>query len=314
VYSSWSVLRECSRLIKDLTTVDYVDPIYSKLALEAQRRIEQDPDLSRILFKQGMSFICDGTPSRFTETWKSQAEASKRRCSDGTFELMDTPEEVFQRIHGPGSVPQTEMKLGHKPRWNLGYCNLNNSFIDAAESVRIYYERCVAAGVVFECGMPVDRLEISDAIATGVILEDGRVLKANQTVVAAGAWSPKLIDVEGRSRSSAHEVAWIKVTPEEELKWKGMSITTNLSTGLNVFPPYRGEVKILRRSPGYINTVSVPHPEDRSRVVQMSLPRTTVTNPGDVIPADAEAELRSDLREIMPPLAERPFERTRLCW
>ena len=104
------------------------------------------------------------------------------------------------------------------------------------------------------------------------------------------------------------------MTPQEEDRWKNMSITTNLSTGLNMFPPYKGEIKILRRSPGYINTVRVRHPENDSKTIEISYPRTIVTNPTDVIPLDAEVAMRENLREIMPALADRPFDRTKICW
>jgi sarcosine oxidase/L-pipecolate oxidase len=132
--------------------------------------------------------------------------------------------------------------------------------------------------------------------------------------VAAGAWSNRLVYLENRIDPIGHEVAWIKVTPEEERRWKNMSITTNLSTGLNMFPPYNGEIKILRRSPGYKNTTRVRHPEDPSKTIEISYPRTSVTNPTDIIPLDAERAMRENLREIMPPLADRAFDRTKICW
>jgi sarcosine oxidase/L-pipecolate oxidase len=302
-------------MLAECGIADYADPIYARLAMEAQTKIENDSDLKPHFFKQGISFVCDGLPSRFTETWRTQMALAKSRHTDGSIEESNTSEEVFQRIHGPGVSPESEETLGHKRRWNLGYCNLNDAFIDATESIRIYYNRCLAqASITFQCGSPVDRIDSHNGVATGVVLDDGRSFAAEKILVAAGAWSPKLVYLEGRSTSLAHEVVWIKVTDEEATQWKNMSVTTNLSTGLNVFPPYNGEVKVLRRSPGFYNTVSVPHPEDPSRMIEVSLPRTTVTNPTDVIPAEAEASLREDLREIMPPLANRPFHRTRLCW
>lgn len=88
-----------------------------------------------------------------------------------------------------------------------------------------------------------------------------------------------------------------KVTPEEEKRWRAMAITTNLSTGLNMFPPYRGEIKLLRRSPGYKNTVQIKHPEDSSKMIQISYPRTIVNNPTDVIPLEAEKAMRENLKE-----------------
>jgi sarcosine oxidase/L-pipecolate oxidase len=93
-----------------------------------------------------------------------------------------------------------------------------------------------------------------------------------------------------------------------------MSITTNLSTGFNIFPPHNGEIKMLRRSAGYRNTVTIAHPEDSRENISISYPRTTVTHPHDVIPQEAEDALRDNLRELFPTLVDRPFDRTKLCW
>ncbi|KAL1961580.1 hypothetical protein VTN77DRAFT_1432 [Rasamsonia byssochlamydoides] len=297
---------------------DYADPIYAQLASEAQKKIEEDPDLSQYYFRQSMTFACDGQPGRFFDVWKKGLENVRRQkqSSSSSVVEMTSPEEVFRRIHGADARLLPEEELGRERKWNVGYCNLDDAFIDAEECVRIYYERCQAQpNITFQCGTIVQRICTgTDGRATGVVLTDGRTLPAELTLVAAGAWSNTLVFLEGLAYSSAIEVAWLKVTEEEVEQWKNMAITTNLSTGFNIFPPYRGEIKCLRRSPGYCNTESIPHPEDPSTTIEVSVPRTIVTNPSDVIPADAEAALRDNLRELMPSLADRPFDRTKLCW
>lgn len=294
---------------------DYADPIYARLAAEAQRKIEQDPDLSRYYFKQGMSFVVDGKPGRILDVWKSGLANMKRTNNSSMPVEMTTPEEVYKRIHGQDAQLVPEQALKRERKWNLGYYNPEDAFIDAKECVRVYYERCLRqSSISFECGVAVERLCIENGRATGVLLENGRILTADLTLVAAGAWSNKLVYLEGWALSSAIEVAWLKLTDDEVARWKNMAITTNFSTGFNVFPPYNGEIKCLRRSAGYRNTVLIPHPEDPSSTIKTSLPRTTVTNPDDVIPDDAEAALRDNLRELMPQLAGRPFDRTKLCW
>lgn len=293
----------------------YADPEYGRLAAKAQRKIEEDPELKPYYFKQGMSFITSGEPGPLLEVWKKGLANLESQGRTGSLVHMRTPEDVFRRIHGENAQLTPERVLGRERSWNYGYCNMEDAFIDAKESVRVYYERCLRhPSITFKCGVPVERLSIRDGRATGVSLEDGTTLSAGLTVIAAGAWSPKLVDLEGLMYSTCLEVAWIKLTADEVAKWKNMSITTNLNAGINLFPPHNGETKILRRSPGYRNTVTIPHPEDPSRTMQTSIPRTIVTNPTDVIPAEAEAGLRDHLREIMPSLADRPFDRTKLCW
>ena len=283
--------------------------------MEAQQKIQEDADLQPYLFQQGMTFVCDGRPSRFTDIWEKTRDRAKSLCRPQDVVESLSREEVFQQIHGTDARLPSLSELGGASKWNQAYCNLTAAFIDAKESIRIYYERCLRVpSIEFKCGSAVDRLKIVDKQAKGVVLENGSTIPADMVIVAAGAWSNKLVFLGDRLVPIGHEVAWIKVTPEEEARWKNMSITTNLSTGLNMFPPYRGEIKILRRSPGYKNTTSVPHPEDDSKKIEISYPRTIVSNPTDVIPADAEFAMRENLREIMPSLADRPFDRTKICW
>lgn len=165
---------------------------------------------------------------------------------------MPSREAVFQSIHGSKSQPRPVSELGGKSNWNKAYCNLGAAFIDARECIRAYYNRCLTVpNINFRCGTPVDRLRLVNGHAKGVVMEDVNTITADQVIVAAGAWSNKLVDLGRRINAIGHEVVWFKVTPEEEARWKKMSITTNESTGLNIFPPYKGEVKVLRRSPGY---------------------------------------------------------------
>ncbi|UPK93608.1 hypothetical protein LCI18_004543 [Fusarium solani-melongenae] len=295
-------------------SIDYTDPIYTRLATKAQKLIEDDPDLRPHYYKQGMTYVCDGEPSRFTDGWETMFRCAKRDYDISTIVEMPTREAVFQSIHGSKSQPRLVSELGGQSNWNKAYCNLGAAFIDAREGIRAYYNRCLNANVNFQCGTPVDRLHLVDGRAKGVVMEDGTTITADQVIIASGAWSNKLVDLGQRMNAIGHEVVWFKVTPKEEARWKKMSITTNESTGLNIFPPYKGEIKVLRRSPGYKNIISVSYPENPSRKVDISYPRTVIDNPKDVIPAEAEMAIRRDLREIMPPLAERPFDRTKICW
>lgn len=262
-----------------------------------------------------MTFACDGEPSRFTTLWKATFDNARKLNRIQDIVVSPDRDQVFQRIHGRNaSLPQLA-EIGGRSKWNTAYTNLDAAFIDAKECIQIYYDRCLGKpSITFKCGNAVDHIRILNNQAKGVVLENGTIISADLVVVAAGAWSNKLVQLGERLIPIGHEVAWIKVTPEEENRWRTMSITTNLSTGLNMFPPYKGEIKILRRSPGYKNTVTVPHPEDRSKETQITYPRTIVSDPSDIIPADAEAAMRDNLREIMPELASRPFDRTKICW
>lgn len=295
-------------------SADYADPVYARLAREAQQKIEQDPELRPHYFKQGMTFVTDADSGANFDFWKRSLDNIKATTDHEVIELS-TPEAVYQRLHGQQASLVADEKLSARRKWNRGYCNMDDAFIDAKECVRVYYERCLTKpSIEFQCGVAVDRICIENQQATGVILKDGRKLSASRVLVAAGAWSNSLVDLQGITESTGIAVAWLKLTEDEVARWKNMSITTNFDTGLNMFPPHNGEMKLLVRTIGYQNTVSVPHPEERGKKLTLSLPRTNITHPGDIMPWEVEAAMRHDLRELMPILADRPFDRTKVCW
>ncbi|KAF2008546.1 putative fructosyl amino acid oxidasesarcosine oxidase [Aaosphaeria arxii CBS 175.79] len=321
--TSVTVVDRCTPPVPDGSSVDttrcirwdYPDPIYAQLAKQSQLLIEQDPELSKHFFKRGMTFVCNGVPSRFTQGWQDQYNLTKDLAQPEHLVDLPTRETLFQRIHGKDAKPLNRIVLGREPQWNVAYTNKEDAFIDAEAGIQVYYDRCLQyPSIRFRCGTEVDHINIDKGIAKGVVLADGSNLQSDMVIVAAGAWSSRLVSLGSRVYPIGHEVVWFKVTREEEMRWKAMSITTNDSTGLNIFPPYRGEVKVLRRSPGVKNSITIPKPENRSETMEISYPRTLVTNPTDIIPANAEAAIREDLREIMPSLASRPFDRTKICW
>lgn len=97
------------------------------------------------------------------------------------------------------------------------------------------------------------------------MLEDGREIRAEKTILAVGAWGAKLVDLDGVLQANAVGIAYIKLTECEMAKYNDMGCHTNLALGINIFTPIGGLLKVLRRSNGLRNTVDLPHPEDPSR-------------------------------------------------
>jgi sarcosine oxidase/L-pipecolate oxidase len=303
---------------------DYVNHTYAELAIQSMEKIKRDPEVSKFFRPCGMTFVYDGTHDKWHNVWEQEMASVSRNSSQGPDNtnpvIHNTAEAVFQNIHGSSERPVSSELLGRKHQWCKGYTNNQDGFIDAKKSIDAYYKKCLRYPSITFTFKEVKEIvyEEDTVTAEGVKLVDGQVITGDLVVIAAGAWSCKLVDLEGMCNSTGIEVSWIKVTKEEEEQWKNMSITTNLSTGINIFPPHEGEVKILRRSPGYKNTTRIVNPNLFERAVkpnvEISYPRTVATYPQDWIPLEAEKEIRENLKEIMPSLYNRPFDRTKLCW
>ncbi|ODQ58092.1 hypothetical protein WICANDRAFT_56698 [Wickerhamomyces anomalus NRRL Y-366-8] len=299
---------------------DYNDEIYEKLSYEAMQLIKADPEISQFFHESGMSVIYDGKDDRWAKMYDGDIKSAQRILKNEPEKLVEFNDStaVFKSIHGSENEPESLTKLGRKTWWNKGYCNKANGFIDAARAIEAYYKRAKTFPNIKFTFNPVEKIIFEDNTnrACGVQLQDGSMFFSKLVIVAAGAWSAKLVDLEGICFSSAIEVAWYKLSKKEEEQWKDMAITTNLSTGINIFPPYNGEIKILRRSAGYKNTIEIPHPDPTKAgsKIKISHPRTILTNKNDYIPEEAEIALRENMKEILPSLYNRPFDRTKLCW
>ncbi|KAF2091084.1 putative fructosyl amino acid oxidasesarcosine oxidase [Saccharata proteae CBS 121410] len=294
---------------------DYHDPVYSELALEAQRLIQDDAELKPHYYRSGMIYAHAGAGAHGSQVWEKEFAAAKslqdERMKSGEFgpdgyvKHLGSHDAIFKRVNGDFHEPHAGEKL-----WNEGYLNEDVAFVNAEACMKVYYEKVRRQhNTSFKFGSPVSRLIIENGVANGVECEDGSSIYADLVVLATGAWTNTLCDLREQINVSGHEVAWLKVSPEMEERYKNMPITTNFTTGFNIFPPLNGEIKCLRRSPGYTNTRKASDPITGTNY-ETSVPPEYPS----VIPADAARALRTNLAELFPPLTSQPFARTKLCW
>lgn len=70
----------------------------------------------------------------------------------------------------------------------------------------------------------------------GVETEDGTRYTADKVILAAGAWSPVLVDLEGQCCSKAWVYAHLQLSAEEAVAYKGAPVVYNADVGF-VFEP-----------------------------------------------------------------------------
>ena len=147
----------------------------------------------------------------------------------------------------------------------------------------------------------------------GARLEGGEEVRAELTIVAAGAWSGALVDLRGRMEATGQVMAYVGISGEEKEKLERMPVLLNLSSGLFVIPPVWDPlaggwvIKVARHSYGYANPTFVK-PEGEDMIASLPAARYSP------IPIEGEEALREFLRQVIPWLGERPFSGTRICW
>ncbi|KAI1138374.1 fructosyl amine:oxygen oxidoreductase [Hypoxylon sp. FL0543] len=151
----------------------------------------------------------------------------------------------------------------------------------------------------------------------GVKTADGTIHKANTTILANGANADFLLDFRSQLRPTAWTLAHIRMTPSEAELYKNLPVLFNIEKGFFMEPSAEThELKICDEHPGYINPVYARTVEDNGAAITGD--GCTVIGsrpfPKHQIPLEAEARVRSFLKETMPHLEERPFSFARICW
>ncbi|OTA52428.1 hypothetical protein K449DRAFT_470486 [Hypoxylon sp. EC38] len=172
----------------------------------------------------------------------------------------------------------------------------------------------------------LDGEEVPSSIAAGndlnKIMEEGSQSEDdtdaayawNRYVMAASsdpAYAALLEDIKG------HEDEYENVNSAEADLYKNLPVLFHIEKGFFMEPSAEThELKICDEHPGYINPIYSRITEDdgtaveeKSRIIIGSRPFARYQ-----IPLEAEARMRSFLREMMPHLATRPFCFARICW
>lgn len=151
---------------------------------------------------------------------------------------------------------------------------------------------------------------------TGALLASGDWVSADLTVLAAGAWSGKFLDMRGRVQATAQTLAYIQLEAEELKVWENTPVLFNASHGCFFVPPTpEGILKIARHTHGWRNETEIPHPEagsgcDMEPFIFTSLPASDFCT----LPPSSIGQLRAFLAELYPALAQKAFSNTRVCW
>ena len=243
---------DASRVVR----ADYASVAYARLAVEAQK-------LWRDTSPAGW-----GGESRYHEPGFLLTADEGR--SDYVRQALATVREIAAAGIGldPGQIEELPTKeaickaSGYQQiSGDKGYLNRSSGWADAEACVKYALGRVQVEGrgrVAICRGAKVARLVYEhDAMlasrCTGVQLEDGKSIVADLTVVAAGAWSPSLIDLQGRALATGQALAYLDISEEEQRAMENRPTIMNLSQGMFIVPPRNRELKIARHGFGYRN-------------------------------------------------------------
>ncbi|KAI0776306.1 FAD dependent oxidoreductase [Trametes elegans] len=203
----------------------------------------------------------------------------------------------------------------HVPDNARGYLNRDGGWAFAAQGIQTLMDRVTASGGHIIPGKPIIDLLKTDGKTTSVRCEDGTTYDADLVVLSVGSWTASAfpeLHLQGQCLATGQCVATIQLTPEEGDLYRDCPVFLNFHTGFYMFPPNRDNVvKLAIHDGGYTHMLA-----DARTKKPVSTPRTVASHGADGlrIPKAALQKLRTELAQVYPELARKPFAGTRLCW
>lgn len=142
-----------------ICTLDYVDTPYEVLAERSRELMKADPDLDTYYFEHGFTFATDGQRGELNDFWEEMLLNLKSRHAQDKWAILDSPESVFQNIHGNKAQLVPDRQLSRTRSWNKGFTSKRCTTVNAEGIIKVYYDRARSRkNVKFVLGTPVQRL------------------------------------------------------------------------------------------------------------------------------------------------------------
>ncbi|RAL13044.1 FAD dependent oxidoreductase [Aspergillus homomorphus CBS 101889] len=293
---------DISRMIR----FDYADDDYLSIAHQAYQEWSK-PKYQGFFYPA--PFILTGNTSPHGQAWiaSTTAALTRRQLPYTRLEDVAAAKQLHPVLSGTLAAPPFN-----------GYLNTQAGWADANKAISQIRDDCLELGVSFLSGRR--------GTVVGFETNSSNKIKAVRTLIGppiegdcflltAGAWGSSLVPMYNSTLTTAQVVAYLRLTPEEMVRYKDLPMYANFSTGWFNFPPHEetGILKFAIHGWGYTRT---PGSEEvlANRSNLSAPPLIPPRERRNFVPADGEARLRAGLREILPELADRPFEKLALCW
>ncbi|KAJ5090678.1 sarcosine oxidase [Penicillium argentinense] len=198
-----------------------------------------------------------------------------------------------------------------------GVLSVDGGWLAAAKAINAIGHFLKDQGVKFgfgSAGTFKQPLFAADGITcTGVETIDGTKYYADKVVLAAGAWSSTLVDLEDQCVSKAWVFAHIQLTPEESAQYKKMPVVYDGDYGFFFEPNEYGVIKVCDEFPGF-SRFKEHQPYGASSPKCISVPRSHAKHPTDTYPDASEVTIRKAIARFMPQFTHKELFNRSMCW
>ncbi|KAJ5257689.1 hypothetical protein N7524_009245 [Penicillium chrysogenum] len=151
------------------------------------------------------------------------------------------------------------------------------------------------------------------ATCSGVETLDGTKYFADKVVLAAGAWSSTLVDLDDQCVSKAWVFAHIQLTPQESAQYKDVPVVYDGDYGFFFEPNEHGVIKVCDEFPGF-SRFKLHQPYGATSPKLISVPRSHAKHPTDTYPDSSEETIRKAIARFMPRFKDKELFNRSMCW
>ncbi|KAL8798783.1 MAG: hypothetical protein Q9182_006395 [Xanthomendoza sp. 2 TL-2023] len=300
--STWADQCGPSVDVNKIIRVEYEDPTYLQLAIRAQKVWREDTFWSQ--FYHAAEKLTVGELESQKRIYAQMREIGI--TDDACFLSIKETKQRYPKLKGMAYHDLKET-----------YLNPNSGWADGTKALKRTIDECVKLGVE-QVHATASRILFNDlGDCLGVLTDEGEVVTATHTIIAAGASTPKLLAdsapgrkgfrVEDRLMASGCVEAVVKLTAEQHNSMNSLPITIHDIGPIygEVLPPnHDGYLKFASEST-FLN--SIHHPESQQRI---SIPPAT-----DQVPMSMKQESRRICSDIFGTEGrDWDLESYRICW
>ncbi|CAI6074917.1 unnamed protein product [Clonostachys chloroleuca] len=279
-----------------------------QLSLEALDMWKHDPLFKPFFHNVGM-LDCSSEAENITELREYyQALIDANAGLDKTNFWLDSEDNILSAVP---CFTKDQVK-----GWK-GLFTLDGGWLAAAKAINAIGLFAKNQGVQFQSGdagtFKKPLFADDEVTCRGVETIDGSRYFADKVIMAAGAWTPTLIDLKDQCVSKAWVLAHIQLTPEEAAAYKNTPVVYDGSYGFFFEPNEEGIIKVCDEFPGFTR-FKTHQPYGAGEPKCISVPRSHASHPTDTYPNASEVSIRKAVARFLPGLKDRPFINRAMCW
>ncbi|XP_014556144.1 hypothetical protein COCVIDRAFT_100476 [Bipolaris victoriae FI3] len=277
-----------------------------QLSLEARQMWREDELFKEYFHNTGRLDCAHGETGLVDLKQAYQALLDANAGLEKTTEWLDSEDEILKKM----PLLDREQIKG----WKAVYSQ-DGGWLAAAKAINAIGEYLRDSGVKFGFGGAGSFKQplLAEGVCIGVETADGTRYYADKVVLAAGAWSPVLVDLEEQCVSKAWVYAHIQLTPEEAAEYKNAPVVYNGDVGFFFEPDEHGVIKVCDEFPGFTR-FKQHQPYGAKAPKRISVPRSAAKHPTDTYPDASEVSIRKAIATFLPKFTKKELFNRHLCW